>query len=146
MTTGKQKTDAAQVARPEQRASKRLAADLLRFEKAFERLERSQMAPVAYEDDDERPGDPPPIDARDMNAYVKCLDEAIKQLAAEFADDEAIVNLVKQREASRGASADASSMASPSAPRPPHRNVFEAQRSESTAMPHVVSQVDTSTD
>lgn len=67
---------------PERRASKRLAEDLMRFQRAFDRLERQRMGLGAIAPD--APIDAMPAADRDVYDYLKCLDEAIRQLAEEF--------------------------------------------------------------
>jgi hypothetical protein len=88
-------------ARPERKASKRLAADLLRFESAFDKLERGCMGLGAIQSiEEERHEDVPEIAPRDVHAYLGCLDEAIRQLAEEFSEDATVANVIKKRDVS----------------------------------------------
>jgi hypothetical protein len=157
MTKGSKKSNAAEAGRPERRASTRLAADLLRFEKAFERLERGHMGLDAPAEDE-----PPtaPIVERDVRDYLNCLDEAIMQLAEEFAEDETIAKLAKRRERSDAATAIASAasfdeeaapIAAPRTSKPaamplprPNCNAFDASPCDATSALHAISQIDTS--
>lgn len=155
MPTGSKRTIAADAARPERRASKRLAADLMRFEKAFERLERGHMG-INPPDDEAAAA---PIVERDVRAYLNCLDEAIRQLAEEFAEDATIGKLIKERETRQAAemgcsivadeavaiSAEPPAAASPGSKPMPRPNcvAFDAAPGEATSLP-AISQVDTS--
>jgi hypothetical protein len=86
-------------ARPERKASKRLAADLLRFESAFDKLERGCMGLDAIHSIEEESEDNvPEIAERDVQAYLGCLDEAIRQLAEEFSEDATVANVIKKRD------------------------------------------------
>jgi hypothetical protein len=87
----------AERGRPVRKASKRLADDLMRFEAAFEKLERNRMGLGAI--GAESKGEAPAIPERDVQAYLNCLDEAIRQLAEEFSADAAAANAVERGEA-----------------------------------------------
>ncbi len=143
----------SETARPERRASKRLADDLLRFEKAFEQLEQAHDGLGACADElDEAP----PIAKRDVQDYLSCLDEAIKQLAEEFAQDATVAKIAKQRDTNEASTPIAAAMSnkgsgtttvsSPITPplRRPNYNAFDGRLCEATAAMSAISQVDTS--
>jgi hypothetical protein len=92
MAASKKQANISDSAAPERRASQRLAADLLRFEKAFEQLERSQT-----KDGSAAGGAAKKVGQGEVDDYLGCLDEAIKQIAEEFAADDTIAKLVEQR-------------------------------------------------
>lgn len=137
----------ADTARPERRASKRLAEDLMRFEAAFEKLERNRMGLGAIGPADADNAEAPPIPPRDVQAYLNCLDEAIRQLAEEFSTDGTIANLIESRgnkEKEIGAPASAEAETNLSALRGPICQAFDARPCDAGPMPTVISQVDTS--
>jgi hypothetical protein len=152
MTTTSKKNHIAESARPERRASKRLAADLLRFEKAFDRLERNRMGLGAIGPDSAPSDEKSPIADRDVKDYLNCLDEAIRQLAEEFAEDAALAKLAKQHaagEAETGVESmipigDSDEIAAAAPLRGPACANFDARPCEGTCSPVYLSQVDTS--
>jgi hypothetical protein len=148
------KSNATETARPERRASKRLAADLLRFEKAFEQLEQAHEGLGACADE---PVEATPIATRDVQDYLNCLDEAIKQLAEEFAEDTTVAKLTRQRDANEADSSIAAAMfangsasttvaATSAGPRMPRPNcdAFDGRPCDAAAATLAFSQVDTS--
>lgn len=87
----------------ESRATKRLAADLLRFQKAYDRLERQRLGLGAIAPD--APADETPASDGDVRDYLNCLDTALAQLAEEFANDETLIR-ARQRAAGDGATSE----------------------------------------
>ncbi len=152
MTTTSKKNHIAESARPERRASTRLAADLLRFEKAFDRLEQNRMGLGAIGPDSAEREEKSPIADRDVRDYLNCLDEAIRQLAEEFAEDAALAKLAKQHaagEAETGIESmipigDSDEIAAAAPLRGPTCANFDARPCEGACSPAYISQVDTS--
>lgn len=152
MATTSKKDHTAESARPERRASKRLAADLLRFEKAFDRLEHNRMGLGTIGPDSADSEEKSPIADRDVRDYLNCLDEAIRQLAEEFAEDAALAKLAKQHaagEAETGIESmipigDSDEIAAATPLRGPTCANFDSRSCEGTCAPVYISQVDTS--
>ncbi|MEX2091266.1 MAG: hypothetical protein WD971_01250 [Pirellulales bacterium] len=166
MATGNTKSNANDTARPERRASRRLASDLLRFEKAFERLESGHMG-LGADAEDTPPSSP--IVEHDVQDYLNCLDEAIKQLAEEFAEDATVAKIAKQRDANEvdtpvaaesfasgsesttvtatalAATTATTAITSTASPLPrPNCDAFDGRPCDATAATLAFSQVDTS--
>jgi hypothetical protein len=122
---------------PERRASSRLAADLLRFEKAFDQLERKRMG-LGKIGPQDRPEEMPETD-KDIGHYLECLDEALRQLAKEFGRDIDAARIIKARaaETANVQAVKASTL------RGPNAAMFEATDSPLTG-PTIISQIDTS--
>lgn len=129
-----------ETAEPERRASSRLAADLLRFEKAFDQLERKRMG-LGKIGPQDRPEEMPETD-KDIGRYLECLDEALRQLAKEFGKDIDAARIIKARKAQ---TADAITEQAAKAPtlRGPNAAMFE-QTDGSLPGPTIISQIDTS--
>jgi hypothetical protein len=125
---------------PERRASSRLAADLLRFEKAFDQLERKRMG-LGKIGPQDRPEEMPETD-KDIGHYLTCLDEALRQLAKEFGKDIDAARVVKARSA-RVAEPAAEQGAKASTLRGPNAALFDATDGNAPA-PTIISQIDTS--
>ena len=145
MANSSKQTKVADTARPERRASKRLAEDLMRFEAAFEKLERNRMGLGAIGPNDKDNAELPPIPERDVRAYLNCLDEAIRQLAEEFSADATIANLIKERsEEPAEAAMPAQAEVKPVPLRGPNCPAFDIRPCDAGPMPTMISQVDTS--
>jgi hypothetical protein len=146
-------------ARPERKASKRLAADLLRFESAFDKLERGCMGLGAIHSSDDRDTGVPEIAERDVQAYLGCLDEAIRQLAEEFSADATMAGAIKKRDVTERDAAERDAImpiaGSPSQmesapqpqgtlPRKPNCASFDGRSIDASPIAPMFSQVDTS--
>lgn len=145
MANSSKQTKASDTARPERRASKRLAEDLMRFEAAFDKLERNRMGLGAIGPNDKANAETPPIPQRDVQAYLNCLDEAIRQLAEEFSADATIANLIKDRsDDTADEPMPAQAEIKPTPLRGPNCQAFDIRPCDAGPTPTMISQVDTS--